>query len=89
MWTLTEHACRFCSGRLLTRRTPDGQEVIRCAECGSERTGDPLALCWCGSGTAFRCTRNPAITGEMPAEIIVVTRADSNPLQGNTPWQNH
>lgn len=48
--------------------------ILRCCECGTEAEGaGPEALCWCGSGTGFRCARNPARTPELPTEIIILT----------------
>jgi hypothetical protein len=72
MWKVVDHACSLCSGRLLATRKPDGREIVRCAECGTERTGDHQALCWCGTDTGFRCARNPAQTAEVSTEIIII-----------------
>ena len=79
LWSIIDHACRHCMGRLLQRTDAHGQTIIRCAECGSTETGDHTALCWCGvtvlrQGYPFKCYRNPRLSLEVPQEILVCER---------------
>lgn len=81
MWGLTDHACRFCLGRVLNSFNEKGEPIVRCAECGAVGDGDHTALCCCGlqqeSGidgrrrsSGLRCT--PRIpTPEVPREVVV------------------
>lgn len=84
----TNHACRACYGRVFAFVDENGDHWVECAECGLKRKGDHRAICACGykvrqigkDGTStekfknagFRCRRNPNVTPELPAEIIVV-----------------
>ncbi|RMD61672.1 hypothetical protein D6833_07935 [Candidatus Parcubacteria bacterium] len=71
-WEITDHACRYCFGRVL-RSTDDG--IFRCAECGKEAEETHERLCWCGAEVggerAFKCMRNPNRTAKTPQEVIV------------------
>lgn len=74
-WRLTDHACRYCLGRVLQRR---GQ-MVRCAECGKAEDGPVEALCACGAdcgdlGYAFECYKNPHVSKEIPHEVMVRER---------------
>lgn len=76
-WRITDHVCRLCLGRILTRTLPDGAEESRCAECGSHAPGDHRSLCACGArlrndtDARLRCVPNPEKRPEVSAEIIV------------------
>ncbi|WP_295442998.1 hypothetical protein [uncultured Thiodictyon sp.] len=77
-WELTDHVCRRCFGRVLSRRLASGCLHARCANCGAQVTGEPIeALCCCGLLTTqgrdaqFRCARNPAPTPEHSSELMV------------------
>ena len=78
-WSLTEHACRACLGRILQR----GSTFV-CAICGDESTGSPAGICGCGiridgaTGRAagFRCQSNPARSPASPAIIVIGFGAD-------------
>lgn len=82
-WKITDHACRACLGRVLTRRTFEGKRIYRCACCGIEREGPGVAeLCCCGiklrkghgqMDSGIRCVSNPARTPENLAEIVAVS----------------
>ena len=71
-WVITDHACRYCFGRILRS---DDDDSYRCAECGAEAEGEHDALCWCGVDVggekSFRCVRNPTKSERVPQEIIV------------------
>jgi len=72
LWQLTDHVCRYCTGRLLK-----GESGFRCAECG--RTAPELtALCWCGvengGAISFECIKNPNKTAQQPQEVLVRDR---------------
>lgn len=76
-WKLTDHVCRVCLGRVLTRTTRHGTES-RCAECGIRAPGDHRQICACGTqlknghDALLRCQRNPNRSPELPAEIVAV-----------------
>jgi hypothetical protein len=76
-WTLTEHCCRCCFGRVLFRKTFDGRKLYRCANCGVEREGkDETSICSCGIklktriDAGIRCVRNDQPSPECPVEIV-------------------
>lgn len=66
-WTLEDHLCRSCGGRILrcatgNGMTPGGNPIRRCADCGAScTTMGPDEICWCGyaprlnSVGAYRC----------------------------------
>jgi DNA-directed RNA polymerase subunit RPC12/RpoP len=83
IWSITEHVCVSCMGRVLERPLldvkgmPAGRErVYRCADCGLERDGyTPAVICTCGlklkgRTIGMRCEANPDKTPEFSAEII-------------------
>ena len=76
-WEITDHVCRVCLGRILSRQQSEGG-CVRCADCGLERTGRTPSLCACGTklrsgkNAGFRCAPNPEVTPEMPVQIVVV-----------------
>lgn len=79
LYQFTDHACRHCYGRLMRRDLGDGKVVHRCAECGSSAEGDHDQLCWCGvevrnHGNMFECYRNPAVSQNVPLEVLVRER---------------
>ena len=53
-WTLEDHLCKGCGGRILrcvtgAGPTGGGNPIFRCADCGvSTSATGPRALCWCG-----------------------------------------
>lgn len=77
-WEITDHACRACLGRILTRKRDDGVLESRCSECGLHAEGGHRKLCACGvklrtgKNAGLRCVRNSDVRPEAPAEIIVV-----------------
>lgn len=78
VWTLLDHVCRFCYGRLLWRQDGQGQEVIRCADCDTEVMGRLDDLCACGARTpngryllGLRCTVNPTQSAANPMRVVV------------------
>lgn len=74
-WTITDHVCRVCLGRLLTTNE-GGIHTVRCADCGLEAVGRVAALCVCGTklktgrDAGMRCQRNPDPRPECSAEIV-------------------
>ena len=77
-WTITDHVCRQCLGRVLQRGT-----VFRCAMCGAEGQGEPAAICACGIAAPrlhgrplFRCGPNPAPAAGEPGEAQIVVLFD-------------
>lgn len=79
-WSLTDHVCRACLGRVLMRRSVDGVRHYRCANCAIEQVGkSPSVLCCCGitfgrarRDAGIRCVRNPKWTPECMSEIVAV-----------------
>jgi len=53
-WTLEDHLCRFCGGRILKKAsssgmTPGGNPIFICADCERLTCGITCEeLCWCG-----------------------------------------
>lgn len=53
-WSLEDHLCRACGGRILRcvsggGATPGGNPIFKCADCGQSISGTgPAVLCWCG-----------------------------------------
>lgn len=45
LWSLCDHVCRECLGRILIRQIGDTTQAL-CADCGAEATGDHKSL-WC------------------------------------------
>lgn len=72
-WTLTDHVCAECLGRVL--RSLDGERT-RCSNCGAESTDRYESLCCCGirlkngRDAGIRCMPNPQQTPELPCEIV-------------------
>lgn len=70
-WSLTDHMCRTCGGRVLQSAsgvgaTGGGNPLFRCADCGVCTSGmGPNCLCYCGfehrrastQTNAYRCVR--------------------------------
>lgn len=67
-WSLEDHLCRSCGGRILRvatggGMTPGGNPIFKCADCGKGVSGmSPDVLCWCGfshkhnhNSTAYVC----------------------------------
>jgi hypothetical protein len=67
-WTLADHLCKGCGGRVLAcatgqGMTPGGNRLYRCAQCGDGGTemGPGGGVCWCffshrgNHDTAYRC----------------------------------
>lgn len=81
-WTVTDHACSACGGRVLVQRDAQAQMSVRCAECGRAAKGGNEALCYCGAhfgelGRAFECVRNLQVTDQVPYEVLVRERDDN------------
>ena len=88
-WTITDHVCRVCMGRILTTRR-DGKLVSRCADCEIEAVGSHKALCACGAKTragkdaGLRCIRNESHSPGGAQAIMVST---GNPPEYAPPRQ--
>ena len=78
LWSLTDHVCRVCFGRVLASATKtDGAHRYRCSNCGLEEAGrKPGVLCACGlklkngHDAGIRCELNPEPTPEFPSEVV-------------------
>lgn len=79
VWTLVDHACRTCFGRVV-----EADGLFRCTGCGAQASGSPESICGCGvlpgpmakrvgdAGARFRCGPNPRRGPDSPAEIVVL-----------------
>lgn len=70
-WTLTDHACRVCLGRVLVQG-----DRYRCADCGAAGEGSHESICGCGIKVAgrrggFKCAVNPNPGPGCPAEVLI------------------
>ena len=79
-WSLSDHACRFCFGRVLQREERGKIVEVRCAECGKAAPGAAHTVCCCGADygaldRVLECFRNPNMTEAIPQEILVRERA--------------
>ena len=78
-WIITDHVCRACFGRVLTRTGDDGQRRYKCSNCELELAGGAVkCLCACGMtmgkkarDMGLRCVRNPRPSPEVPGAIVV------------------
>lgn len=85
LWSITNHVCRCCFGRVLVRETFDRRRVYRCSNCGLEAEGrSEAAICACGIklrtgvDAGIRCQVNAEKSPEWPSEI---TAAQAEPPQ--------
>ena len=75
-WSVLDHACRICFGRLLLRQE-NGIPIVKCVECGETLKGSHLGLCCCGvtlhsgANAGLRCVPNDRKTPEQPQEIVI------------------
>lgn len=76
-WEFSDHICRICFSRVLTRTTFDKRKIYICSNCETEMEGDgPQALCCCGiklrtnKDAGIRCGKNPRRTPENPSRVI-------------------
>ncbi|HEF4739708.1 hypothetical protein KTD19_12520 [Burkholderia multivorans] len=84
-YRLTDHCCRVCFARVLTRSGADGADVYRCSNCGFERAGvDASTICACGLRLAdgrdarVRCLRNESPSPLEPSEIVAAALTSSD-----------
>ena len=73
-WTITNHICRFCFGRILQSENGDS---IRCSDCGQTLTNSKVrSLCSCGTklkngkNAGFQCVANVDHTPGINQEIV-------------------
>jgi hypothetical protein len=78
LYQLTQHVCRICFGRILSRVGAEGapgKRIFRCADCGAEKDGHHASVvCVCGvklnaRNAAIRCVPNEHRRPEFPFEI--------------------
>lgn len=81
-YAITDHACRYCNGRVLrvltgAGMTPGGNPMWECADCGKKKAGfDASVICWCGAtwrngvDMGMRCWR----TDDPRSEVIQALR---------------
>lgn len=81
-WTITDHVCLACLGRVLERKGGEGEatRIFRCSNCGASGIGrsglSHPPICACGSkvgnkDAGLRCVRNDRQRPELLSEIIV------------------
>lgn len=77
-WSVVDHVCRVCLGRILATADADGRRHYRCADCGAVAVNRVENLCVCGAtlrtgGSAgLRCVLNPERGApEAPPEVVV------------------
>lgn len=85
-WTVEDHVCRECLGRILSRPGPDGR-VYQCAMCGYRGPDDAVSpvsrtggrqhpnFCACSMrygprDAGVRCEVNEAPTPAMPQQVV-------------------
>ena len=86
LWAITDHCCRVCFSRVLTRETFDNKRVYRCAGCGVEVEGRAeTAICCCGIrlktgiDAGIRCQVSESPTPEFPAQITAAQMVKPGP----------
>lgn len=89
LWDVSDHACRYCFGRVLIRIRRGKVVEARCAECDQRLPGAVDNLCCCGVeagalGRALECVPNPAVNAEAPQKIMVRERR-ATPKQSTSP----
>jgi len=64
-WMLTDHCCRICFGRILTRTTFENRKVYKCSNCDAEVQAESVTgICCCGmkimkqKDAGIRCVLN-------------------------------
>lgn len=73
----TDHACRVCFGRVFSGVDKDGRAGVICSICETSAAGGHQNLCCCGVklrrgvSAGLRCVKNPDVSPEVPATIIV------------------
>lgn len=81
LWTVTDHLCRECLGRILYRVDGAAAGTHQCSNCAADAAGAIEALCSCGlrlkdgKDMGFRCLPNPKRGPDFPAEIVVTRKA--------------
>lgn len=82
-WVLTDHCCRICFARVVTRTTFDHRKIFKCTNCDTEVPGDHVtALCCCGmklkgsKDAGVRCVVNTERTSLNPS-VIVAQQVDA------------
>lgn len=77
-WTIEDHICRHCGGRVLKSAsgvgaTGGGNPVFRCADCGKGGASmGPTVVCWCG----FEFRRNSFDTNPYRCERLDMAKDD-------------
>lgn len=93
-WTLADHLCRDCGGRILQSATgagmtPGGNPIYRCADCGVSCCGmTPNGICWCGyhprqnhGSRVYQCLPF-SILEERPGLRVAFAQCGHDPTRG-------
>lgn len=80
LFSLEDHVCRHCFGRLVSSADAGGTRRYLCSNCGASATGPgPDVLCACGvrlkssalgGRPVLACMPNPAPTAEFPSLFV-------------------
>jgi hypothetical protein len=75
-WEFTDHVCRRCLGRVVSRRTNGGETVVECGNCGFTAIGEPAVICACGITRGkydkLRCVRLERPLPGVAAQVVVM-----------------
>lgn len=69
-WSLTDHVCRLCLGRILERNG-----LFMCSSCEVQASLRPHAICGCGM-------KAPAGRTPLPTPVRAAFRCGINPARG-------
>jgi hypothetical protein len=79
LWSLTDHVCRICFSRVLTRTTFDNRKLFKCSNCETEVEDQHVTgLCCCGMklrnkrDAGVRCVVNQERRPECPSYIVAI-----------------
>ncbi|UIF85153.1 hypothetical protein KAF44_13395 [Cupriavidus necator] len=71
-WSITQHVCASCYGRVLARPCDDELMEFVCANCGREKVGEnESCICACGLQNA-ECRPNDDVSPLWPGEVVAV-----------------
>lgn len=81
-WSLTDHSCKVCLGRILEAEG----DLFMCSACEAETSGVPDAICGCGIRVGeskrdggFRCAQNPERSPRNPSAVVIAFGGESDP----------
>lgn len=74
-YSIVDHVCKFCKGRLLSRPLALGNFEFLCADCGHKESGVHVeAACMCGfrikGKKIYACVLNENKSATYPFQVI-------------------